>query len=498
METLNTSFPANFLNLSLVPLTSPSRWPALTGNDVHVKRLIVDLKVDCLSYFEIKNHVQRIHGIKISRNYIADVITEAGQRARHLNGIYDSKVRGNVRVIEIDETFQGRDTCYLSVVDKESNYNLLLVQLQDRNADTMAFVLESIAETLDLLELVITDGYPGYKNMIPEIFDGVAHLFCHVHAYRVFLREIDPINAAAKKAWTRWHDANQALMDLEHELRLKKRCLTRDETRLAKVIVARDAFYVQQGIKKYSKKAAWTAERIMFKKQLDNDRVAVRSRKQTISNKQKKIAGIISEVDALKSVYWEKKQKSLQSARLVSGFKRMLDAPWERFEAERVRFAFVLARSSLDIARKISRFMELNPHVCATSKQEFETICPPWLANTNTIEGFFGGCRPVLDKAKRFGRSAQSSAFLNILRLKHNLSPPNTGPHRHESPLLRAGVTSRYKDYLDALYPLNPTTDSNLNELRFAPDGDPTPVNLEMQGLIVPGFEDITETAKNG
>jgi hypothetical protein len=398
METLNASFPANFLNLPPAPLTSPSRGTTLTDNEVHVKRLIVDLKVDCLSYFEIKNHVERIYGTKISRNYIAGVITEAGQRAHHLNKIYDSKVRGNVKVIEIDETFQGRDACYLSVVDKASNYNLLLVQLQDRNADTIAFVLESIAETLDLLELVITDGYPGYKNMIPEIFDGVAHLFCHVHAYRVFLREIDPINAAAKKAWSRWHDADQALRDLEHELQLKRRCLVRDEERLDKVIVARDAFYMQHGIRKYSKNATWVTERVRFKKQLDNERATVRSRKQTMSNKRKKIAGMRPEVEALKSVYWEKKQKSLQSARLVSGFKRMLDTPWEGFEAERVRFAFVLARSSLDIAHKIVRFMELNPHACATSKQESETICPHGLRTRTRSRASLGDAGPFLTR----------------------------------------------------------------------------------------------------
>jgi hypothetical protein len=454
METLNASTPANFLNVPTTPLISPSRHNVLTCN-VHIKRLIVDLKVDCLSYFEIKNHVKRIYGVEISRNYIADVIIEAGRRARHLNGIYDSKVRGNFKVIEIDETFQGRNICYLGVVDKESQYLLLLVQLKDRSAETISFVLGSIAETLEILELVITDGLPAYKNMITSIFDGVVHLFCHVHAYRVFLREIEPINAAARKAWKKWSEASQDIDKLKHELLLKKRCLVRDEKRLAKLIEARDMYYKEHGIKKYSKKAAWTPERVWFKNQLDLDRVKARSRRTTIKNKQAKIAKRTTEMEALKAAYWEKKQASLQSARLVAAFKRLLDAPWEQFDTERVRLANVLGRSSLEIAGKITRFLEQNPHVHATSKQDFETICPPWFANTNTIEGLFGICRPVLDKAKRFGQSRQSIALLDLLRLKHNMSPPNTGPHVHESPLQRAGVNSPYKDYLDALYPVN-------------------------------------------
>jgi hypothetical protein len=451
METLNASIQANFLNIPPTPLTCPSRRDVLTS-DVHIKRTIVDLKLDCLSYFEIKNHVKRIYGVDISRNYIADVIIEAGERARHLNGIYDSKVRGHFKVIEIDEIFQGRNTCFLGITDKESHYLLLLVQLKDRSTETIAFVLGSIAETLDLLELVITDGLPAYKSIIPSIFDGVVHLFCHVHAYRVFLRELNPINAAARKAFNRWKDAAQDLEKLEHELLLKKRCLARDEIRLDKTIAARDAYYQQQGIKKSNKKALWTAERTRFKDRVGNDRAKSRSRRTTIKNKQTKIAKRKTEIEALKAIFWEKKQVSLQSARLVAAFKRMLDAPWKRFEGERVRLANVLGSSSLEIAGKISRFLTQNPYVCATSKKDFEGICPPWLANTNTIEGIFGLCRPVLDKAKRFSQSPQSIAIFELLRLKYNMTPPNTGPHVLESPMQRAGVNSRYKDYLDALY----------------------------------------------
>jgi hypothetical protein len=65
METLNASIPADFLNVPTTPLTCPTRRDVLT-NDVHLKRLIVDLKLDCLSYFEIKNHVNRIYGVDIS------------------------------------------------------------------------------------------------------------------------------------------------------------------------------------------------------------------------------------------------------------------------------------------------------------------------------------------------------------------------------------------------------------------------------------------------
>ncbi|HME53628.1 MAG TPA: hypothetical protein VKM55_15485 [Candidatus Lokiarchaeia archaeon] len=50
---------------------------------------------------------------------------------------------------------------------------------------------------------------------------------------------------------------------------LKKRCLARDENRLNKTIEARDEYYQEHSIKKYSKKATWTPEREWFKKQLE-------------------------------------------------------------------------------------------------------------------------------------------------------------------------------------------------------------------------------------
>jgi transposase len=221
-----------------------------------VKREIVDLKMKSCSYNEIVDHFKNTVGLKISRNFISDVIMEAGQRARHLNGIYDSKVRARFRVIEVDETFQGRGACYLGVVDKASHYLLSLARLPSRNLESFKQVLEPLANRLSKVELVITDGYPGYKNLIPEIFEGIAHLFCHVHAHRVFLKELDPLHSKARKAYSALKKQKEKLAEVKHELKKKKRCLKRDEKRLERVTRERDAYYQQQGIKKYSKKAA--------------------------------------------------------------------------------------------------------------------------------------------------------------------------------------------------------------------------------------------------
>ncbi len=454
METLTSTYPSNFLNLSNIPLLSPSRFK-LTGSLDLVKREIVDLKMKSCSYNEIVDHFKNTAGLKVSRNFISDIIKEAGRRARHLNGIYDSKVRDRFSVVEIDETFQGRGSCYLGVVDKASHYLLSLVQLPSRALECFKNVLKPLANHLSNVNLVVTDGYPGYKNLIPEIFEGIAHLFCHVHAHRVFLKELLPLHSKAKKAYSALKKNKVKLAEVKHELSKKKRCLERDEARLQRAIQMRDAFYQQKGIKKYSRKTKWTTKRLKLANKLNHERVDVRSRKKTIESKKARILKLEAKIAPLKTKFWEKKQVSLQSARLVEQFKRVLATPAAGFDRAISRYLEILARSAYPVAKRILRFLKLNPHVFSTSIEELEVVCPSWQANTNIIEGIFGISRPLLDKARRFHNSPQSKALMEIFRLKHNLTPPFTGPNRHESPLTRAGTRSRHESYLDALFPGN-------------------------------------------
>lgn len=110
METFDTTSTHGFLNIPIAPPTSPS-WGWSLTDETRVKRTIVELKMDCCSYNEIAAYFRRIEGLNVSRNYISSVLVEAGERAKILNGIYDSKVREHFRVIEVDEVFQGNSAC---------------------------------------------------------------------------------------------------------------------------------------------------------------------------------------------------------------------------------------------------------------------------------------------------------------------------------------------------------------------------------------------------
>ena len=419
------------------------------------KREIVYLKLADLSYNQIIEYFKNIHGKFLTKYYIASVIREAGRRARFLNGIFDARVSKRIKVLEIDEIFQGHLNCYLGVVDKSSHYLLLFTRLEDRSIESFMKLLEPLVEDLEQLELVITDALAAYKSVIPGVFNGVLHVLCHVHGYRVFLKEGDKINRAAKKAATELSEARDDIKKMKHDLRLKKRRLQRFEKRLLRNEAKRQSFLAANGIKKYSKTKKFAAQRQSFNFKANCLRGSIRSLKNTLISLEKKIKEKIVDLPRLEQECTEKKQAAMQSGRIIAGFRHLLDCAPDGFEAELARYIAMLDRSKYPIAQKIKKFIKNNPAIYATNLPSAKVSIPPNFINTNTAEGTFSISRPVLNKAKHFFDSEESGALLEIFRLRFNMSPPYTGPNRFSSPLERAGVDSSFSTWLEALFPIS-------------------------------------------
>ena len=418
------------------------------------KQEIVYLKLADLSYNQIIEYFRLSRGIFLTKYYIASVIREAGFRARWLNGMYDARVSEHVRIIEIDEVFQGTQNCYLGVVDKRSHYLLVFTRLEDLSSESFTDVLEPLAEDLDHLELVITDALAAYKSVIPGVFEGILHVICHVHACRIFFKEGHAINQAAKKAATAVSDGIESLAIKRGELRTKKRRLRALEQRKTRIEAARASFLAANGIRKYAKTKRLRSKRKLFNAKLNIIRTSIRSLKTTMRSIETKIQEKITALELLRQDAAAKKQIALQSGRLIARFRHILDCEPEGFEAELARYQSILDRSACPIAKKIKKFIRNNPTVYATNLPNAKASCPPNLVNTNTIEGTFSISRAVLTKAKHFFDSEQSEALLEIFRLRLNMSPPFTGKNRDRSPLERAGVHSSFSSWLDALFPL--------------------------------------------
>ena len=454
MVALTSTCPSEVLNFSSTPLICPSRF-SLTKDDVAVKREIIDLKVNDMSYNQIVEHFTEHRGLKITKHYISDIILEAGTRAKHLNGIYDSMVRHRFKVIEIDEVFQGTSCCYLGVVDKESQYVLKFARMEDRAREAFKEELELLLDAVENLEIIITDGYAVYKTLVPELVDGIVHLLCHVHSYRIFIKEAGVYHRQAADALKNLKKMEARLDDAKHALTLKRKQLKRLGQKVARIESDYDAYRVREGIKKYSKKAPWTPERRELARALGNARASRRSKAKTVKNKERKVKEVKAEIDGLKGIYAEKKQVSLQTGKILSWFKRFLSCPQDEFEAEREKITGYLQGSKYPITGKILKFIQDNPQLQPRTDVDLDEACKGFNASTNIIESFFGLTRPLLDKARLFGDSPQARALLEVYRLKHNLSRPFTGPNKDSTPLQRAGVNSRFNGYLEALFPPN-------------------------------------------
>jgi len=452
VQTLNTTNPSEFLNLSSTPLLSPSRF-SLTKDDVAVRREIIDLKMKDMSYNQIVEHFAEHRCIGISKHDISDIILDAGKRAKYLNGIYDSKVKGRFKVIEIDEVFQGRSCCYLGVVDKESHYVLKFARMENRDRKTFKEELELLLEAVENLEIIITDGCSVYKTLVPELADGIVHLLCHVHSYRIFLKEAEVYHRQAADALKGLKKVEEQLGEAKHALILKRKQLKRLEKKVARIESDYDTYRARIGFKKYSKKAPWTPERRELARTLNEARASRRSKINTVKNKERKVKEISTEIRRLKGIYVEKKQVSLQTGKILSWFKRFLSCPQDEFEAERGKITGYLQGSKYPVAGKMLKFIKDNPQLQPRTDVDLDDACKGFNASTNIIESFFGLTRPLLDKARLFGDSSQARALLEVYRLKHNLSRPFTGPNKDTTPLQRAGVNSRFNGYLEALFP---------------------------------------------
>ena len=424
-------------------------------DETFIKRIIISLKLDDFSYNQIQRTFNQSFGLTVNKQFIANTLREAGVKARHLNGIYDAMVKPRIKILEIDEIFQGRSNVFIGTADKRSRYLLQFKPIKNRQITELKKILTPLLEHLDRPELIVTDGLQSYKTVIPEVFDSIPHLFCHVHALRVIFREQEKYNTSANQALHKILIPKKQLSINRKTLYNKRRKLKRYELKLSQLIHVRDNYYRDNGIRPNSKKINWTPKLLFFKEKLSFYRTMIRSFKRSIENKKTKIIKLEKRIESLSLVYRQKQQTSLQAGRLVGRFKRLLSCRNESFYANRNKFDMVLEKSSHLLAHKIKKFMKNNHTLFTTKTPELEKIIKYAEHNTNIIEGIFGECRPILNKIRYLKNTDVSFAFLEIWRLKHNLSRPFTGIHNHECPLERSGIHSRYKTYLDALYSIN-------------------------------------------
>lgn len=439
---------------NLKPSAKPLILPLALGELIPPKdlgQILIDLKVKNNSYNEIIDFSARTLQLNINKAEIRDLILIVGERAKHLNGIYDFMVQSKCKVIYLDEIFQGRSNCFFGSTDSASHYLFTIEKIKNRSEAIIRETIRKWKLDFENVQFVVTDGLTTYHQIVPLCFEAALHVFCQVHAYRIILREQDEFHRTAEKAKSHLNDAKIALQTHRIAIHKKQQGVWRKKKQQARIKQKQQISYQQNGIKPYSKKAPWTQKRIAFKEKLNNLCIGIKSQTTTITRMQKKTHSLQQTLCQVTEEYNQKKQISLQTGRLVHQFHHLMKCDSKEYLGERRRFQKILARSKYPIAKKINQFLIDHPELFVIKTAEFEKLCPPTVATTNILENIFNIFRPFFTKARHFGDTEVSNALFEIVRLWYNTSPPFTGQNNTLSPLERAGIHPHSNNYLDLL-----------------------------------------------
>lgn len=409
------------------------------------------MKIKGLSLNEIQNHLLCCHNIIISIRRIRKIICDFGKKARNINCFYDKKVLPKIKVTEADEIYQGRDGMYIGIVDKNSTYLVSLKQVNSKNTDSFQSYFSQFTDQLTSLVAWVTDGLNTYNPVLDSTYPDVAHIICHVHTYRDVMKEQDVYNRKACRKYTQLQDARKKLVKATEHLENNQIMAESAKNSLDNAENEREKFYLEHGIKKYSRATKFRTQRLKFKNIINNARAYLRSYQNQVKYWEKKVKIFQKEMKNADLRYQKEKIVALQSGRLVKGFKDLIDSKWDEFEMKEDRLVKIYARSPYPIAKKLIKIIKNKRKVFRDKTEQIQELISPNRANTNTIESIFGRYRLFFKKYRKMKDTNFSEAVFEILRLHHNLSPPYTGPNNHKSPIMRAGIQTKYRNSLDRL-----------------------------------------------
>ncbi len=192
-----------------------------------------------------------------------------------------------------------------------------------------------------------------------------------------------------------------------------------------------------------------------FKKILNIIRANIREYNKRFNNWLKTAAKSRIKISKLEDKYNLTKIDALQSARLVSEYKHLLDCDFKDFPAKFSNLLAKLRRSPYSIASRLEKILRTHPEYFMDKSCEIQKMVPPNRANTNTVESVFGKFRLFFNHLRNIKPTKYTTALFELLRLKHNLSGPYTGPNKKISPIVRLNVKTRYKNFMECLFSQN-------------------------------------------
>jgi response regulator RpfG family c-di-GMP phosphodiesterase len=415
-----------------------------------IARLVTDLTVKGLSLNQIREHIRLMYSLDVTKHELQKIRYKAAQKAKEVNHKTDREVAPKVRVLEVDEAFQGQENVILGAADKASAYVLAVKSAPDRTAASIAAFLRPIARSCVNVAVVITDLFRPYAEVVKVLFAKARHLLCHVHARRAVMRKMQKLEAKLARLQRQAAENSESL----DRARAQVKATGAKQRALAKKIEETQGKIA--GLRKQKR-----AARGGRTKTVDNRLASAQARLARYSAQneemEQKLAKLREKRDELRKLVRQDppavkkaRQDVFQSGRLAKKFYDLLEDRSRSFEGHKTNLLKLLSRSKWTLAPYLAKFMGEHPHLFSLRKVR---DLAPNRQNTNTIEGVFGLFRPLLNSTRRIQTPTGIDTYGELFRLYHNTTPPYTGFRNDTSPAERLGVNLHGKTYLDLLFP---------------------------------------------
>lgn len=457
---------SNILKLAKVKyfftlLASHTFLALLAIDETILSRIVTDLHLKKLSYNEIREHVNLIYHIDITKHKIKEILRKAGKKAKEINKQLDREIRSKIHTIEVDEVFQGTNRIILGAAEKKSQYLLSLKPIMDRTSISISQFLSPLARRYSNIRVVITDLFKAYKKVIPAIFKRARHLACHVHLRRDSLRFLE-------KLCVKWKNAKKILNSTRNEVEKlwKKILIYMAQKKNLEHQIQKDRQKRKELalIKKKSKSGKTkTVDKCLgaTKKRISRRSEKLSEIKRHLAKARKKRDNNLKEIRSLSKKTNRFYQDFMQSSRIQAKFFKILTKTGRKFKIDYEKFHETLINTKYGYGKHLLKQLKGNPQIFSLRKS---TDLPWNFQNTNTIERIFGILRPRLDSSRLFQTSEGAESHCDLFKLYYNTTPRYTGSHTDQSPFAQLGGKQKKRTYLDYLFPTRRRTYLFLND----------------------------------
>lgn len=380
--------------------------------------------------------------VELSKQRIQSTIRKKAVYLSRVNAELDQKVGDQISHVDLDGTWKGKFRKIFGGICKQSHYLILLQWVKAESIDALAPAFARLKHICFNLKAIYTDLARVFCKELPAFFRGIAVKACNVHADRILLRALSPLQKVYKKACRRLTEVRLQLKKAK-AIRGRIRQKVYDKrTYLKKLKAKRLQMYRTAGLKvTLPGTLANRRKGVTPAIQLFTLRIGCHQTRLTQLEKSKvfheaKVARLKNEVEQCKQAVKTGSQPVLQGKRLERAFWRILHTsnPIEQLQ-KLTLFMDRLENHSHPLAATIKNLFEKNLSLLGTSFLSSANRLSVNKENTNDIENFFGILRPYLELWRNVPDTPYIHDCLEIVRALHNLLGPISGFNERISPI---------------------------------------------------------------